>query len=429
MLNPPDYAPPKPSAVQGKCQVKAADTGAYFNVDLDAMTCDCQHGEPWMLPTRGKTWKPRNLCNHKLKAIASLCSKHPKDTELRDYYDKQLGQRYNAFEAVSAFHKELRRGDEMQALYWATMLIPHRGMNGVIRYMLNILFEETRDLTLAKSITRLSTQGRSVSLLDTQRAVKRFCAAPKKWHLPWRLPIFIDEQRGYRKLAKKYSYDVAKGKDIIASSEHAHLQSHLLDGFASASRADLQYGLKGWFKSKSPDHDHMKIDILNCLIEVMNGEHENGFDYDEDYTRDLYDLLMYRARSIGGVGYHELNALADALSGEPGYDPRTSLSDKDHKFIMNNPKLHRVKLGAMKRIPLYAHDNHTWGGKAKIKQYPHQLNPGAKQTDIDFRLCGAYMGVAWRQLAINQHAAIDCKWGDVKWEPKWLWPHLDAMWY
>lgn len=429
MQSPPDYAPPKPSLVCGSCQVKGADSDQLYSVDLDAMTCDCQYGEPWYLPSKGKTWKPRNLCNHKLKAIASLCSQHPKNTDLRDYYDTQLGKRYNAFEVVSAFHKELRRGDETAALYWATMLIPHRGMHGVVKYMVNILFEETRDISLARYILRVSSKGRSVSLLEMQRAVKRFTHAPKKWHLKWRLPLFIDEQRGYKKLADKFGYEVAKAKDIIPAKHHPELLNALLAGFENADRAKVQYGIKGWFKSQSTDHDHMKIDMLNQLVDVMNGVVPNAFNYDEDYAHSLYELILRRANIHGGVGYHELNALCDALTGEPGNDMAASLPAVKHKAIVNHPKLHRVKLGAMKRIPLYAHDNHTWGGKAKMRQHPNQLEPGANQRDLDFRMCGAYMGVAWRQLAINQHATIDCKWGDVKWTPKWLWPHLDAMWY
>lgn len=429
MENQPTEAPAKPAAVKGQCQVQGADSDQVFEVDLDFLTCDCNHGEAWYLPSKGKTWKPRNLCNHKLKAIASLCTQYPDDAELRDYYDEQLGKRYNAFEVVSAFHKELRRGDVTAAIYWATMLVPHRGRHGVIKYMLNILFEESRDLSLAKHILRLSSHGRSVTLIDMQRAVTRFCEAPKKWHLPWRTAIFIDEQRGYKKLADKFGYDVAKAKDIIDPKHTPDLQASLLAGFANADRVAVQYGLKGWFKSKSLDHDHMKIDMLNMLIDVMNGDEVNRFEHDEDYTRDLYDLIMLRSRLHGGVGYHELNALCDALTGEPGYDPAALLSVERHKTIVNNPRVKRVKLGAMKRVPLYAHDNHTWGGKAKMRQHPTQLEPGANQVDLDFRLCGAYMGVAWRTLAHKQHATIDCKWADVKWTPKWLWTHLDAMWY
>lgn len=425
----PKHAPPKPARVKGECEVTGSgDNGVVYHVNLNDMTCTCQHGKAWHLG-RSK-YEPANLCNHKLKAVASLCEHHPDDKELRDYYDEQLGRRYNAFEAVSAFHKELRRGDITNALYWATMLVPHRGKHGVVAYMRNILFEETRDLPLARYILKVSSKGRSVSLLEMQRAVHRFCVAPKKWDLPWRHDILLDEQRGYKKLGETYGYDVAKAKDIIPFKEITKLRKTMLEGFSNGDRATVQQGLKGWFKSKSPDHEQMKLDIFNTLVDIFNDDHPNAFEYDHDYAYDVYRVLQQRMRNHGGVGYHELNVLADALTGEPGNDPRATASDLKHITAVNFPTERRVKLGAMRRIPLYAHDNHTWAGKAKMRNNPEQLRPGAEQTDMDFRLCGAYLGVTWRTLAVKQHGTIDCKWGDVKWnKPIWLHKHLDQMFY
>jgi len=427
MQTEPMFPPPKPEEVKGECDVSSSKNGESYHVNLDDMTCECQYGPAWRWDN--KRWKPNNLCNHKLKAVASLCSHDPDNTKLTAYYEEQVGRRSNAFEAVSAMHKEIRRGDVEAALYWATIMVPHRGTHGVISYLRNILFEETRDLDLARYILKVSSQGRSVDLRDMQRAVHRFTAAPKKWELPWRHDIFLNEMRGYRRLAKKYGYEVAKGKDIIESSEHKPLIAIMLEGFAEADPVKMQCGLKGWFKSKSKDHDHMKIDILNTLVDIMNDHHENAFEYDHDYAHDLQKIIMLRIRGNGGVGYHELNALADALSGEPGNDKRAKLSKVKHKTILNYPKERRLKLGDMRRPPLYAHDNHTWGGKAKMRTHFAQLRPGAKQVDLDFRMCGAYMGVAWRTLAYKQHTTIDCNWSEVAWKPSWLWEHLDSMWY
>lgn len=428
MQTEPEYSPPSPDAVKGECQVAGSSSSHTFTVNLDRMECDCTHGAPWRWDNR--RWKPASLCTHKLKAVASLCERDPKDIVLRDYYDEQVGRRFNAFNAVSAMHKEIRRGDVEAALYWATVMIPHRGKHGVVNYLRNILFEETRDLPLAKYILKLSTYGRNVSLLDMQRAVNLFCIAPKKWELSWRHDIFINEMRGYKKLAGVYGYEVAKGKDIIEHNAVAVLEADFLQGFALARRDIMQTGLKGWFKSKSDDHDHMKLDIFNALVDVMNGDKPNKFVCDDSYVQDVYSFLMRRMRIVGGVGYHELNVFADALSGEPGNDPACRPSMLKYKAAVNYPKVRRIPLGDLRNLPLYSHDNHTWAGKAKMRQHPTQLEPGADQTDLDFRLCGAYMGVAWRTLAYKQHATIDCKWGDVSWKkPNWLWSHLDSMWY
>lgn len=421
------FPPPTPDNVSGECVVSSSVTGKQYHVNLDEMTCECQYGAAWRWSNN--KWQPNILCDHKLKAVASLCKKYPDDILLREYYDQWLGKKYNVFEAISAFHKELRFGNTDEALYWATVVIPHRGRHGVVFYMRNILFEETRDLSLAKYILKLASQGKSISLLDMQRAVRRFCAAPKKWELPWRHDLFLDEMRGYKKLGERFGYEVARPKDIIPEKHHKELVETMLTGFKESDRVQVQYGLKGWFKSKSGDHDHMKIDIFNTLIEVLNGEHSNSFGYNEKYAHHLQTVLHSRLRNHGAIGYHELNAFADALTGEPGSDPRASLPSVTHKRIVNHPKVQRPELGKFRKIPLYAHDNHTWTGKAKMKSCFSQLRPGAEQTDIDFRMCGAYMGVAWRTLAFMQHGTIDCKWSSVSWKPNWLWSHLDKMWY
>lgn len=427
MQEQPMFPPPHPATVTGSCEVHSKSTDKTYSVNLDDMECDCTHGAAWRWD--GKRWKANSLCSHKLKAVASLCQQNPDDETMRQFYEESVGRRFNAFEAISAMHKELRRGDATAALYWASVVIPHRGRHGVLKYMRSILFEETRDLALARFLVKVSSHGTSVSHLDFQRAVTRFAAAPKKWELPWRLALFTDEMRGYKKLGEKYSYAVAKGGDIIPADQEKHLRSELESGFATGDRAKVQYGLKGWYKMKSPDQDNLKVEIWNFLVEVSDGEHGNGFDYDTNYAEDVYKIIMLKMRNHGGIRYHDINAFADALTGEPGHNPEATLPLAKHKRIVNSPNEKPMPLGDLRKVPLYAHDNHTWGGKAKMRTHKNQLDPGAKQTDIDFRLCGAYMGVAWRYLAQEQHATIDCKWGDVKWKPNWLWTHLDHMWY
>jgi len=424
----PTTAPLLPPKVSGVASVQGAEPNSFYSVDFDECTCTCPHGQAWEYVS--KKWVAKNFCNHKLKALASIAEK-TEDPGIYAFYEEMLGKRLNVWNSISAFHKELRRGDANAAMYWAMAIIPHRGKHGVVAYMRNILFEETRDINLAKYILKISSMGKSVSLLDMQRCVRRFAAAPKKWELPWRLDIFLDEMRGYRLLANEYSYDVAKGKDILPDKSRPHLQSKMHEGFKLGERWQVQYGLKGWFKSKSANHELMKIEILHDLIDIMNDDLPNAFDYDHDYAMEMHKILMLRIRNHGQVGYHELNALADALTGEPGASPLATLTSGSHKIYTAHPSVYRVPLRAgIKNAPLYAHDNHTWTGKAKMKQHPTQLRPGALQTDLDFRLCGAYLGVAWRYLAVNQHAAIDCKWGDVSWsKPSWLWTHLDSMWY
>jgi hypothetical protein len=414
-----------PDKLRGIASV-TSKTGAVYTVNFDTGVCDCQHGDAWRW--QSKRWVPANLCNHKLKAIASLIDSG--ETSLQEFYEYSVGKRVNAFVCVSAFHKELRRGDTEKALYWGRCMVPHRGRHGVIAYMRNILFEETRDLQLARTILRLSDHGRSVTQLDVDRAIKRFCYAPKKWELPWRYSIFIDEQKGYKRLAHKFGYDVAKPKDIIPAKNTKDLQQAIIYGFEIADRPTMQYGLKGWFKSQSKNHDNMKIEMFNLLVDVHNGLFKNGFRHNPDHADEIQSIVLKRINGHGSPGYHELNAYADALSDPYEGDSDAAVPSLTHKRIMNSPSAYAFPAGELRAVPIYAHDNHTWHGKALMKAYMAQLQPGAVQDKLDFRLCGAYMGVAWRTLAFKQHGTINVPWEKVSWRsPNWLWGHLDKMWY
>jgi hypothetical protein len=416
-----------PSFLTGVATVKGSDPKVHYTVDFNTGDCDCQHGEAWQWG-EGK-WVPNSLCFHKLRAVASAIEAG--NDKLMPFYEQSIGKKHNAFVAVSAMHKELRRADAEAALYWSVVMIPHRGIHNMIAYLRNIVFEETRDLYLYRYINALSSRGTSVTRLDLTHAIRRFAHAPKKWELPWRLDIFIDEMKAYKELADKYGYDVAKGSDIIAEGERPSLHKRMLDGFKKGDRVSVQYGLKGLYKAKAADQNKYRIGIFNYLTEVFNHDFPNKFEYDHEYVSTLHDMLLDKIARHGAPGYHELNALADGLTGEPGRDPRASLPAIDSKRHTANPTPYSLPLGDFRKIPLYANDNHTWPGKALLRSYgATELQPGVPQTHIDFRYWGAYGGVAWRHLAFKQHATIDCKWQDVSWrQPPWLWGHVERMNY
>ena len=429
---PSDFKQANP-LVRGIAMVHSSSTDLTYTVNFDTGECECKHGQAWRWDER--RWVKNNWCSHKLKALASL-AETTGDESLQQEYELQLGKRYNVFIAISAFHKELRRGDTEAAHYWAAVVVAHRGRHGIINYLRNIIFEETRDINLLAYILKLSTYGKSISAKDMFNAVARFAAAPKKWELPHRLDVFLSEMEGYRALVHDFGADVARAHSIIPTEHYNRLQAELLRGFAEGDTKAVQYGLKGIFKSRNVEdgngqrgHDLNKIRLYNLLIDIHNGEYENAFTVDDEYTERLIGLLTTRNANYGPPGYHEINALCDALTGEsPGAG--ATLPPARHRAITSRPTAYHMPLADMRRVPLYAHDNHTWDGKARMRRYGAvQLKPGADQTDIDFRLCGAYMGVAWRHLANHQLGSIDVPWGDVRWSPKWLWGHLDAMWY
>lgn len=427
------------TAFKGLCEVQSkSKPGEFYEVDFSIGECTCSHGKAWRWSS-GK-WIENSWCTHKMRAAASIISALP-DGKERDkaqiVYNGLLGKRYIIWESISAFHKELRRGDVKQAQYWALSVAAHRGLSGVIRYMLNIIFEETRDLDLFLRLLRLIEKGRSVEYDETMNAVALFCHSPKKWELEPRLEIFLDEMRGYRALANDFSYAVARAKDIIPPENNAKLEQALITGLKDGDRPTVQYGIKGLFKSiHVAGHDNVKVQIFNILTDALNGDgpfKKRGawITYDDQYTHRLHGLVMRRYQTIGDMGYHELNALCDALTGESYPCGSNTLPKQKARLLAASPRRYNPPLGAVQNIPLYALDNHNHRGKHLMRQWgATELQPGAEQKHLDFRWCGAYMGVAWRYLAYKQHGTCEVKWGDVKWsKTPWLYKHLDSMWY
>ena len=123
--------------------------------------------------------------------------------QIQETYVKALVTCYNVYEVVSAFHKELRRGDHAKAFFWAVLLSAKRGYHGTARYLLNIIYEETRDHKLAINLIELNAKPRDeITLHDIHKHVALFCFAVKKWELPHRVGIFKGEMLGYAWLVK-----------------------------------------------------------------------------------------------------------------------------------------------------------------------------------------------------------------------------------
>jgi hypothetical protein len=427
----PEYKPPHPSLEKVSSEALSSDGVTTYFVNLGTGECTCNRGDPWRR-VKGEI-EPNFWCSHKIKTLAayieSLDEKTSTRNELQIIYNKRVSERYILWEALSAFHKELRRGDYDAAMYWSLSVANHRGLSGVVRYMLSIVFEETRDLVLYEHLLNVSELGRNVTFLQVCVAVKLFCASPKKWELPGRLNIFITEMQGYRALAKKYTYNVAKPKDIIPASEIPALKDALEKGFYSGDKGLVQYGMKGLYKS-CPESN--RTTFVNELYTLLKGirDTKTKFSVDPDYTEKLFKLVYRKRVTFGDLGYHELNALCDALTGESYPNGANTTKALKRRAILALKRSYAPPLGELRRIPLYALDNHNYQGKHLMSKWGAvELLPKAEQKNLDFRWCGAYMGLAWRYLAYSQKQTCEVPWGTVNWKPAWLWPHLNMMWY
>jgi hypothetical protein len=148
-------------------------------------------------------------------------------------------------------------------------------------------------------------------------------------------------------------------------------------------------------------------------------------------THEAWGVFSYVNRRITdgrGIGYHELNALADAIAGEP---VSAGLLTRPTQAALRKRPTPEIKLGYWPPIPIYAQDNHTYDGKRRMRKHPEELKPGAKQEHLDFRGCGAYFGVAWRMLAGHQFPVRkwkDIAWHEVKWPPS-LYKTVSVLFY
>lgn len=390
--------------IKGKCIVstKLGSIISRYTVDLDTGVCSCSRGFPSRYTEeRGAVQNP--YCTHKLKAIYNLYQLEKDPTtkdELYYAYVKAVSTRYNMYEACSAFHKELRIGSIARAWYWAQILIAMRGKAGLVRYLLNIVYEETRNHLLAEEILKHFKEGKDVSLDNCYKLVCWFCYSKKKWELgEWRYHHFFFHEMlgGYFALVDKYGADVAKSDNII---EYDPTFFTLLEeAFAKHNHQKIQYYLKGLQKMQHGTVgglQGLRQKIMDTLANVCKAKAEKHT-IDKEEADKLFDFVKRKADCYE-LGYHDINMLCDFLEGEDPFYGNTECP-----MTTPPPKMSPSRL---RTIPLYALDCHTWEGKYRLKKYAGQLVPGIPQTDIDYRYCGAYLGVAFRYLSMEQHKRV-----------------------
>lgn len=429
------FKPPHPAFAKRAHVLTGGKSPRRTYVDMTIGECECQRGYAFMPDTLGnKGWYANKYCGHKLKLMCSVIDNVTNPVEralLNKPYLAAVSTRYNKFEVVSAFHKELRRGDFDKAWFWGLMLSNYRGMRGVIIYLLNIIYEETRDHELAEFLLKLRKDPRNHTLDRMSQAISWFCLSVKKWELPLRYDIFSNEMRGYEWLAKEYGTEpnggVAGHGNFIPAKHKDKLSGFMEEGIRKQDAALFQRGLKGLQKLQYSDKDRPTEDELNDHRYWL---YERLYDLADEHrpsTHDVWKVIAIvnsRIEANYGIGYHELNAIGDALMGEP-YE--SGLLSASKRAIAVNRPTGAIPYGIWPAIPLYAHDNHTYGGKARMRRHGDQLKPGAKQTDLDFRWCGAYFGVAYRMISYRQHGHV-ADWHETEWD-KLLLRVTQTLWY
>lgn len=394
-------------------------------VNLTTGECSCQHGcaMVWYNADRNKTpkWIQNRYCVHKLKAMSDLVQStdNEDNPEVMFAFMKAVATRYNKWEVVSTFHKYLRLGRFDMAYYYGGILCTNRGAKGVIQYLINIIYEETRDHDLRTYLDGLISDPKNIALLDIGKAIMWFCETPKKWDLhDVRIKMFNHEMRGYERLVGEFGEDVAKASEIIDEDMVSVFLGDISKAIKKKDYDLLQYCVKGIQKSKFPSDIKNLHELRNVTADIlMRSCVGNVPPFRLKNIKTFYAYIKAKPESVG-VSYHDLNAFADLIAGEPysyGILPRERQNE-----IQRLKKLPKFPFDKFPSIPLFALDNHTYRGKALLRNYFAQVPYGTEQTDLDLRGCGAYIGVGWRYYAQEQFDSIKtCKWHEVK-IPKWL---------
>ncbi len=406
-------------AVVQRHKIECGEPG--YKVNLNTGECECQQGAAFVWYSDQKVsgkWISNRYCVHKLKAMADIVEKEDakENPEVLFALMKAIATRYNAYEVVSAFHKYLRLGNIERAMYFGFILSTFRAAKGVIRYLLAIVYEESRDHLLCAYLSDLMGKPQ-IELIDMTRAIMWFCETPKKWDLhETRLPLWVHEMQGYKRLIKEFGTDVAKAQEIIASE----MVPVFLAGIGKALKKKdydyLQYCVKGMQKSKFPDGIKSLHQLRWLVINELMKHTKLVNAYVRGNVKRFYTYLENKPEKVG-ISYHDLNAFADLFSGEP-YRYGNLNADRIAE-IMRIKKLPVFPFDKFPSIPIFAHDNHTYRGKALLKKFAAQIPYGTEQTHIDLRGCGAYIGVGWRYLAMADKGTIRCEWHEPK-APAWL---------
>lgn len=418
----------KDFGVKGEVHTGTSSKTSVF-VDLSIGECECQEGFAFRYDPKKGIWYESKYCIHKMRMLSSLVDQASADKrpEYERAYLRALTTRYNVYEAVSAFHKELRRGDTPAAWFWGLIVATHRGVRGVFQYLLNIIYEETRDHELALYLIEARQRDSFHNLREMSKAIGWFSASIKKWHMPARYAIFEAEMQGYMRLAKNFGKEVAGHGNVITSSEKHAFYRAMRTGLDGGDLATFQYGLKGLQKlqydpgSTKPNEKKLynhRYEMYEWLYDTAE-----SLCHEDHPVWTVISVVNAKITANLGIGYHDLNAIGDVLIGEPLHG---ALARPLKKAILNRPP-RTVIIGEWPQIPLYASDNHTYRGKALMRRFPDQLKASVPQTDLDFRWCGAYFGVAYRMVSVRQHGSVEA-WHKVTW-PKWLHNFTVDMFY
>jgi|GEM_PF-2442494 len=267
---------------------------------------------------------------------------------------------YDWLEMVSAFHKELRRGDVEAVKYWAGFL----GKKAE-SYLISVVLEETSNFNLLEYC-----QDFNVSLTDK---ICAFCGTRKKWE---------------QKSAKSYYTRLRQIDQVERNQEIIKTPTPPDDMWRAWKEKDF-------------------VALSECLVKYKVST--------KKVRNLLYDSLTFGQYSlpVGSWGFHERISLLRLHC----FHDRRDDEDFDVMFAEDQEVNWNER-----PIPKYALDKHTKRGAKLFYDNLKSVRPNTPMPEkLDLRYSGVAPYIWWRVLAYDQHGTIDVPWEDVEYPKNQFW--------
>ena len=329
-------------------------------------------------------------------------------------------------ELISAFHKELRAYNPLNACYFAQCLKNQVGAWKLKQYLFFVCFEETVNLNLFSEIERLfSMEDETISEKDFFRVIYSFLKSKKKWDTTYGQEFCFRHMEAKKKV----------GDDLEASSRRYVASDLTYEGWVSKLQVEkICYSTKmKKFKETGTYNMAEMFSILDEAISEKNMDkavymaitlfnHKDKLPFDSleelmknDYSKSLFKIMQKYKGKYSYV-YNYILLFFCQITDIPSEELQF-ISENDLEKIVND--IYKLQMNTETiPIPPYALDKHTRRGKALLEANGIRLNRQMK--NIDLRLSGNIIGVYWRIQAINQFSTIQVDWESVIFDKKLL---------
>jgi len=326
---------------------------------------------------------------------------------------------YDPFMVTSALHKELRRGDFDQAVYWALVLEKLRGRFFVMRYVSNVSMEESHAPGLKTFLGELFIGYKNTTLLDVMRAVEAFCNCRYAKYMTeaedytWQADSTIwggvrEHAKEGRRLFEPKPELLAKWSKKLPKTARVPVR----DGLYQSE--EVMALLEQFIEEK----DYTSALYIVHLCNVWPAVHKYTKDLlvcsddTEEMHRVLNDKLM-KEHSFWGFDYetllmHRMDAVGDMSDWNAG----PTRTDDELREVLAGVYA-EVAGKQLRPIPFYAVDAHTREGKRVWLTQRKQIRPNAPCTVADLRYAANWVSMLWRREAWKQFGTIHVAWEDV----------------